>query len=354
MKILCITPSWKILGGVANHYMGMAPYWKEDIDYLFQGKRIRIPAIFTLLPDYLYYSFCLLFKRPDVVIVNPSLRWYQLIRDSVYIILSLIFHIKVITFIHGWSPDVANKISENRLLRLIFRHTFGNSTFIYVLYSQFKNTLDGWGLCSPVLLTTTKVADDLVEGFDVTIRRGKIENILFLARLEFQKGIMTTLEAFEILKAQHSKLTLSICGTGAASEMARQYVENHKLADVSFCGLVSGKKMIEQFENADIYVLPTTHGEGMATSVLEAMAFGLPVLTTGVGGVNDFFIDGTMGFLLDPNSSTSYIEKIEWLINHPGIVKKNSLYNWQYAKEHFYASEVVKRFENHIRCYVKK
>ena len=53
MKVLIITPSWKILGGVANHYKGMAPYWKENIKYLFQGKRVHIPAIFTILPDYL-------------------------------------------------------------------------------------------------------------------------------------------------------------------------------------------------------------------------------------------------------------------------------------------------------------
>ena len=112
MKVLIITPSWKILGGVANHYKGMAPYWKENIKYLFQGKRVHIPAIFTILPDYLKFVATLLYDRPNVVIVNPSLRWYQLVRDSVYVVIALMFRIKVVTFIHGWDPNVAETISR--------------------------------------------------------------------------------------------------------------------------------------------------------------------------------------------------------------------------------------------------
>lgn len=354
MKILMVTPSWKILGGVSNHYMGMAPYWEEDVHYLFQGKRLHIPAIFTLIPDFIHFFFYLVFKRPDVVIVNPSLNWYQLLRDSIYVMLSFLLRIKVVTFIHGWRPEVANGLINNKFLMECFRKTFGSSVFIYVLYSQFKRTLDGFALKAPVLLTTTKVANHLVENFTIENRNGKIEHLLFLARLDFAKGIMTTLEAYNIMKSKYRNISISICGSGPALDAACQYVKEHHLSDVSFLGLVSGKQLIREYENADIYLLPTTHGEGMATSVLEAMAFGLPILTTGVGGVNDFFIDGKMGFLLNPKSPTDYAEKIEWYIEHPAMAKKCSLLNYQYAIEHFLASEVVKRFEKDIKCYIKR
>lgn len=54
---------------------------------------------------------------------------------------------------------------------------------------------------------------------------------------------------------------------------------------------MTGKLLSEQFESGDIYILPT-YFEGMATSVLEAMAFGLPIITTPTGGVKDFFKKG--------------------------------------------------------------
>ena len=101
MKILIVCPSFDILGGVANHYKGLAPFWKSDIFYVFQGKRKNIPAAISFIPDFIKYIYLLLVKSPDVVIVNPSLRRYQLFRDSIYVIIAKLFPVKVITFIHG-------------------------------------------------------------------------------------------------------------------------------------------------------------------------------------------------------------------------------------------------------------
>lgn len=345
MKILIVTPSWKILGGVANHYQGLAPYWTENISYVIQGKRQHISAVFTLIPDYFRYVWSLIFHRPDVVIVNPSLRWYQLVRDCLYVIIALMLRIKVVTFIHGWSPDVAASISNHPYW---FRKTFGKSAFIYVLYSKFKETLDNLNLQAPVLLTTTKVADNLVKNFDVKCRGGKIDNILFLTRIEIIKGIVTTLQCFKELKEKYPNVKLSVCGTGTALPLAKEFVSRYNLKDVTFYGNVSGDNKIEQFENADVYILPT-YGEGMATSVLEAMAFGLPVLTCPVGGVNDFFEEGKMGFFIESQNASTSIVKLEWMINNPDKVKSMSLLNAAYAKHNFLASAVAKRFENDIK-----
>lgn len=349
MKVLIITPSWKILGGVANHYKGMAPYWKENIKYLFQGKRVHIPAIFTILPDYLKFVATLLYDRPNVVIVNPSLRWYQLVRDSVYVVIALMFRIKVVTFIHGWDPNVAETISR---YPLFFNLTFGKSAFFYVLYSKFKDKLESFKIQVPVLLTTTKVSDDLVKYFDVKSRNVEIRELLFLARVEKNKGIMTTIERFKELKKKHPFLKLSICGTGTALESAKKYVQDNALKDVAFWGNVSGKDLVMRFEQADIYVLPTTHGEGMATSVLEAMAFGLPILTCPVGGINDFFEESKMGFFIRPNSVDDIVQKTEWLMSHPNNFKEIVDNNFLFAKKHFLASSVVKRFETDLNKYV--
>lgn len=347
MNILLVVPSFRILGGVSNHYMGLDPFWTCKIAYCTCGKRLHIPAIFSLIPDFLIFIFKLLFYKIDVVVVNPSLRTYQLYRDGIYIILAYLFGKKIVTFIHGWDYDVADKITK---YPSIFKAVYGRSSLIYVLYSGFKEKLLSLNFNVPIVLTTTKVKEDIISNFDLNIRKGQIEEILFLARLEISKGILITLKAFKALKSNYPDMRLSICGSGNALKLAKDFVKEHNLTDITFYGNVSGNDLIKRFRDADVYILPS-YGEGMATSVLEAMAFGLPVLTTPKGGVVDFFINDKMGYLIDSVNPLDYVYKIEYLINNPKLVKEISFTNHYYAVEHFLASKVTRIFENDIKEY---
>lgn len=344
-KILIVVPSFKILGGVANHYQGLAPFWKNNIKYCFYGKRKNIPAILMLLPDLIAFIFRMIFVKYEAVIINPSLRPYQIKRDGVYLKIAHFFGKKVITFIHGWDNSYAEEIKN---APQEFCKTYGKSTFIYVLYSEFKTVLDSLPLNVPVLLTTTKVKDELIENFHITSRTGEIKTLLFLARADKFKGLDITIRAFEILKKSNPELKLNICGTGNALDDAKEYVTTRKIEDVYFKGHVSGAAVTDEFKKSDIYILPT-HGEGMATSVLEAMAFGLPIISRPVGGINDFFKEGEMGYLLKSFSPEDYAEKIQHLIDNPALTKEIADRNHCYAKQHFLASKVAEKFENDIK-----
>lgn len=348
MNILLVVPSFKILGGVANHYQGLAPYWKNRISYFFYGKRIGIPAIVTFIPDLVVFIFKMIFIRYDVVIVNPSLRSYQLFRDGLYILIAHIFGKKVVTFIHGWGDDMENKLLHDSKL---FCKVYGKSKFVYVLYSGFKDFLQKIPLNTPVLLTTTKVKNSFIEGFDISHRKGKIETLLFLARADKLKGLDITIKTFEILKRNNPYLKLKVCGTGNALQDAIDYVKDNGIKDVEFMGHVTGNDVATQFVSSDLYILPTTHGEGMATSVLEAMALGLPIITRPMGGVKDFFKDGEMGFLLESLSPVDYAKAIQLLIDNPQMTANISHNNHFYAVENFLASKVTKKFEDDINEY---
>ena len=74
MKILVNTPSMNLLGGVANHYDGLKAFWTEKVQYNTIGKRNKNGSGIYWLPwDILKFIFRLLFFRPNVILLNPSL-----------------------------------------------------------------------------------------------------------------------------------------------------------------------------------------------------------------------------------------------------------------------------------------
>jgi len=115
-------------------------------------------------------------------------------------------------------------------------------------------------------------------------------NILYLGNISRTKGVWEVIEAYRILcnKLKPKNLKCSMAGDGKELEALKKYVNTHNL-NIDFPGYVKDKKKADVFKNSHIYVFPSFHGEGMPTSVLEAMAFGLPVITTRVGGLPDFF-----------------------------------------------------------------
>ena len=200
----------------------------------------------------------------------------------------------------------------------------------------------------PIYLATTKVDDKLIADFDIEKRTGKVNTILFLARITESKGIFIALDAFKKLATKYSDLQLRVVGNGPALEQAIEKCKNEAIERVTFLGTLSGDKLISEFTTSDIYLFPTYHNEGMPTSILEALAFGLPVISRPVGGTKDFFINGRMGEVTDSLDAKDFAQLMEKYIQDKKLTKEVSQYNHQYAKDHFMASKVAQRIEEHL------
>lgn len=341
--ILVVAPSFKVLGGVSNHYMGLHAFWESKISYSTYGKRPGIPAIFCLVPDFISYIYKLIFCKIDIVIVNPTFWSYQIKRDGVYAWTAKLFGKKVITMVHGWDWEMAEYYEKHPAW---IKKTFARSDGIFVLYSAFGDSLRRMGVTAPIFMTTTKVSDDLLQG-DPICRDGAIKDILFLARVEKEKGIIETLDCFQILLQKFPDLRLNICGDGSYINQTRAYVDKKKINNVIFHGIVSGEQLKRQLRSNDLYIL-ASYQEGMPTSVLEAMAFGLPVVTRPVGGLQDFFENGKMGQMVESLDPKDFANVIETYIQDKNLTVNTGKYNQEYALSHFLASAVTKQFEKNI------
>ena len=343
MKILINTPDWRKphLGGVANHYHGLLPFWSQDVKYNIVGSRGKAGLGFLYLPfDVLRYIYILLVWKPDLVVLNPSLASNAMKRDSLFLKIASLFKSKSIVFFHGFNLSYAEKIDGERFYKM-----FSKADSFVVLAEKFKEYLMRWGMVQPIYTATTKVDDRLIETFDLGIRTGKVDTILLLSRIEKSKGIYEAVDTFLLVQKQYPNLKMQIVGDGSELNRLKEYVDKLKLNNVSFTGALSGDALINQFISADLYFFPSYH-EGMPTTVLEAMAFGLPIITRPVGGLVDFFENGNMGEMIDSLDAKDFANSIQRYIDDQALTKSTSLYNYNYAKMHFYASTVAEKMES--------
>lgn len=353
MKILINTPFITSPAGVANHYLGLKDYFSKDVIYnqyytrfyirkTLKSKIFYITATpFAFIFNYLKFVFLIIKHKRPIVLLNPSFGKTALKRDAKYLKIANFLGCKVAVFIHGWDKDYLQTVLNNKIL---FSQAWYKADAYFVLATEFKDYLLQLGIKAPIHLTSTKVNDKLVDGIE-TKNIEKIKTLLFLARVEKAKGIFTAIDAFEIVSKKYPYLKLKVVGRGNALAEAKEYANKKDLQSIVFTGPLSGDALKTEFTNADLYILPTTHGEGMPTSVLEAMAFGLPVITRPVGGLVDFFENGKMGYMIESLNPADYAEKIEFLINNLDKTNEIANYNMQYAGKHFMASKVAKELE---------
>lgn len=348
MKVLINTPLLHLLGGVANHYSGLKRYWSEKICYLQVGRRNGLLGCgVAMLPvDIVRFILKLILWKPDIVLLNPSLSKSALVRDLIFLIVAKFFGRKVAVFIHGFDEQCIPDLNLKLIVAALSR-----TECIFVLAERFRLILKSWGVSAPILLTTTKVDDRLLDYFSIERRAGDVATILFLARTTKEKGLFVAIEAFALLKKRFPFLKMKIVGSGSDLMAAKSLVDTSQIKDVVFTGALMGADVAKEYMTCDLYLFPSFH-EGMPTSVLEAMAFGLPVITRPVGGLVDFFENGRMGVLVDSLNPADFAAAIEPYILNQDKTKSVSQFNAKYAREHFMASAVAKRMEDLLKQYI--
>jgi len=304
---------------------------------------------FRALKDLLNYIALIKSKRFSIIQTNTSIGSLGILRDGLFILVARYFNLNIVVFFHGLHENTQKKIEKNFLF--FFKWLFFRADCMIVLSSQFKQKLRLWGYKKEIFVETTVVDSDLIKDIDEKYiqkkfgRIGSDINLLFFARVERSKGIYEAINAYKILKKKYPKLTFTVAGDGFELDKVKSYVRINKISGVTFLGFITGHKKIEAYKSAHIYIFPS-YSEGMPTSVLEAMASGLPVVTRSVGGIVDFFQMGINGFMTDTKDPIVFAEFIERLLNDKSLAQQIALNNFSYAKENFMDLKVVARLEN--------
>ena len=145
--------------------------------------------------------------------------------------------------------------------------------------------------------------------------QGQGNRLLFVGRLVQVKGLPVLFDAIAQLRQDRPNINLTIVGDGPDRQrLVEQARERGIQENVRFLGNQSQSQVRELLGQADAFVM-SSFAEGVPVVLMEAMAAGLPVVATRVGGVAELVEDGVSGFLVPPGDTTALAERIAALLD---------------------------------------
>jgi colanic acid/amylovoran biosynthesis glycosyltransferase len=154
---------------------------------------------------------------------------------------------------------------------------------------------------------------------------GEPIKVLTIARLVEKKGVAFAIDAVAGLLSKGEKIEYMIVGDGMLRENLQQLIKGMGIErQVKFLGWKTHEEVKMLLEESHVLVAPslTSEGgdqEGIPNAIKEAMASGLPVISTFHSGIPELVTDGVSGFLVPERDATSLADSLAYLIRHPEI-----------------------------------
>ncbi len=205
--------------------------------------------------------------------------------------------------------------AKNPVLRSLIKFVLKKADYVLVVNQTLNDKVLELGINPDKVYITPNAVD--VEKFnpkkkelpsDVNIIHDK-PVILFVGNLVFQKGVKFLLEAKKLMK---SDVKLVVVGDGPLRHELEMKVQDDNIQDVFFAG---ARRDVDQImPSADIFVLPSI-SEGFPITILEAMASGLPVVATNVGGISEV-MNEQVGIMVNPSSPTELASAMDKILEN--------------------------------------
>lgn len=160
-----------------------------------------------------------------------------------------------------------------------------------------------------------------VDGFTPTTRDGRDGplRVLFVGRLVPEKGPRVLVEAVRLLHLRGVNVEVTVVGTGPETAALQTELSSDGLADiVTLAGLQGQDEILRLYRRADAFCLPSFQ-EGLPVVLMEAMATGLPVVTTTIAGIPELVVNESTGLLVAPGRADLVANCLQRLSNDPEL-----------------------------------
>ncbi|BBU23650.1 transferase [Mycobacterium xenopi] len=149
--------------------------------------------------------------------------------------------------------------------------------------------------------------------------------LLYVGRLEYEKGVHDLITALPRIRRSHPGTTLTIAGDGTQQDWLVEQTRKHRVRKaVNFVGHLDHHELLAALHRADVAVLPS-HYEPFGLAALEAAAAGTPLVTSNIGGLGEAVIDGQTGLSCPPRDVARLAAAVRAVLDDPDAAQQRAL-----------------------------
>lgn len=311
LKVLVVATSHNTRGGITAvvkaHQRG-----KQWSDYHCKWIETHIDkgTVWKLL--YLFKSIILFFfllPFYDIVHIHTS-EPPSALRKCIFMAWAKVWQKKTIVHFHAFSPETTIQSKYQKA----YQYLFGKADVVIVLSNIWKAYVnDEFHLGDKVKVVynpcTTEIGNK---------QYPKQKQILYAGTVNARKGYVDMIKAFAIIASQHTDWKIVFAGNGEINKGLALANDLGISEQTIFLGWVNGEAKDKVFKEATVFCLPS-YAEGFPMGVLDAWAYGLPVITTPVGGIPDIAKDGENLLLFNPGDIDKLAEQMSSMISNTDL-----------------------------------
>lgn len=283
--------------------------------------------------------------RYDLCYLAITCHGVGFLKDAPFVLLCKLFGRKVVIHQHnkGMVKDVDRPIYR-WLLPMVYRNT-KVILLSWRLYADIEKVVRR----EQVMICPNGIPDTNRSKTSVE-RHNDVPHILFLSNLIVSKGVLVLLDALKILKEKGYRFVCNFVGGETKELNGRRFIqeiETRRLEGIAvYHGRKYGKDKEDFLQMADMLVFPTYYfNECFPLVILEAMMYGLPVISTDEGGIKDEVKDGQNGFVVKPQDAVALADAIQRLLDDKDARHTMGVEGRRMFKERF----TMECFENNIK-----
>ncbi len=307
--------------------------------------------VFKVLSIYFQMMGLIIKTKPDIVLIPISQTTIGFFKDSLFILIAKMFGRKIVLQLRGSNFKIWLNHStsiNNWYVKSILKKTQG----VIVLGNKLKHLFMDYYSDDKIFVVPNGA------NYIVPVKNKSNEvKILYLANFLASKGIEDVFKAIEILnKNFNCKFVLDIIGewNNESDKMKCLSIKDSNQLPINIHSSKGPTEKFQYLADADIFVFPPREPEGHPWSIIEAMAAGLPIISTDMGAITESVIDGVNGFIVEPKHPEQIAEKLELLIRDMELRKKMGAAGRGLYLANFTESKMVENLSSVFNEIIKK
>lgn len=292
---------------------------QEDVERVTVGKVLKIPALcFRLIKTIVSF-------RPTIAIFYITVGLGSFLVDCLLLFILRIFRVDYVLYMHGrglrkWGVDAALP------MKILAQKSLSSALGGIVLGENLKDDINIFISGDRLINLPNGIPDNVPQDWDrgANLERNGVITVLFLSNLLPDKGPMNFLRMAAKVHDEEKKVQFILAGNPGPSEfsaMIDSFIgERNMDSYVVMPGGVYGNEKEQLFQNADIFVFPTSYPrEAFPVVNLEAMQWALPVISSPIGAISEAVLDGINGYIVEPEDIEAMASSVLKLIRDPEL-----------------------------------